>query len=141
MKKAIGYVGDFGLSCQSSTPIDYDLQCRRIKDFSRNEGLFLVETVMESDCKSDLPDRPGLQYVLSRCPEVDFVIVERPWCLARRSSVLGNFLQKLDEHNVMLVCATHLWDCSSQYVRRYYHARGEKFAEFGEEPLLFKKIC
>lgn len=140
MKKAIGYVGDMCLSNQRGTPIDYDKQCQRIKDFCRKEGLCLVETVMEIDCESDLPDRPGLQYVLHRCPEVDFVIVERPWSLARRSSVLGNLLQKLDEMNVMLVCATHLWDCSSQYVRRYYHTREARFTDFGDETLLCQKI-
>lgn len=118
MKKAIAYVNDIRLDyCNGN--IECDEQCERIKKYCEDEGIDLVEVVKEIDPDSDLLDRSGIRYLLGKCRKVDQVIVERPWCLARRSSTLDDFLEKLDDSGVKLVCATHLWDCASQYVRRY----------------------
>jgi DNA invertase Pin-like site-specific DNA recombinase len=130
MKKAIAYVNDIRLDYCNDT-IECDEQCERIKKFCEEEDIELVEVVKEIDPESGLLDRSGIRYLLGKCRKVDWVIVERPWCLARRSSVLDDFLEKLDEVGVKLVCATHLWDCASQYIRRY-HYRNEKASGTGK---------
>jgi DNA invertase Pin-like site-specific DNA recombinase len=120
MKKAIIYVGDIKLGyCDGM--ICCEEQTGRIKSFCRQEDIQIVEVVKEITPENELFDRPGIQYLLNKCSGVDYVVVERPWCIGRRAAVLEAFLKKLAEKQVKLLCATRLWDCASQYVRRYYH--------------------
>lgn len=120
MKKVIAYVSEINLDyCQSK--IGCDEQIKRIESYCRDNEMELVDVVRDSSHDQDLFNRPGIQYLLAKCQKVDYVLVERPWCLSRRSSILDEFLKKLEHMQVKLVCATHLWDCSSQYVRRYHY--------------------
>jgi DNA invertase Pin-like site-specific DNA recombinase len=130
MKKAIAYMSEINLEyCQSS--ICCDEQLKRIESFCRENDIELVDVVKDSSQEPNLFNRPGIQYLLAKCQKVDFIIVERPWCLSRRSSVLDEFLSHIDNTRVKLVCATQLWDCASQYVRRYHynHTTADKDTE------------
>jgi len=123
MKKAIGYVSEINLDyCKSK--IGCDEQLKRIESFCKDNDMELVEVVRDSSHDPNLFNRPGIQCLLAKCQKVDFIIVERPWCLSRRSSILDEFLMRLDNTRVKLVCATQLWDCASQYVRRYHYNHG-----------------
>ncbi len=123
MKKAIAYVSEINLEyCNSK--IGCDEQIKRIEAFCRENDMELVDTIRDSSHDPDLFSRPGIQYLLARCQKIDFVVVERPWCLSRKSSILDEFLRRIDGSRVKLVSATHLWDCASQYVRRYHYNHG-----------------
>jgi len=120
MKKAIAYTSHVSLDyCDKD--LCCDEQSERIEKYCRDNDIKLTEVVREINCDTDLMNRPGVQYLLKKCSQVDYVIVERPWCIGRRSSVLDEFLDSLDRAKVQLLCATHLWDCASQYVRRYHY--------------------
>lgn len=122
MKKAIVYVNDINLgTCKSS--IDCDEQLDRILRYCKDNDISVVEVVREVEHEEDLLSRPGVLSVLGKCKGIDYVVVERPWCLARRASLLDRFLGRLDQAGVRLVCATHLWDCASQHVRRFQYSR------------------
>jgi len=123
-KEAIGYIGKIRLSLKKTRSISFKEQTEKITEFCEEENIRLLGIVKEKDCEARLFDRPGIIEVIKKCPDVDIVVVERPWCIARRSSILEDFLQVLKTYNVKLLCATHMWDCSSQFVRRFYYAPG-----------------
>jgi len=122
MKKAIVYINEINPGyCKSS--IGCDEQLDRILRYCKDNDISVVEVVRESEDVEDLLSRPGVLSVLGKCKGIDYIVVERPWCLARRASLLDRFLGRLDQAGVRLVCATHLWDCASQHVRRFQYGR------------------
>jgi DNA invertase Pin-like site-specific DNA recombinase len=121
MKKAIIYVSHIDLNyCNAS--ICCDEQLERILKYCRDHDIDAVDVVKEIGTDEDPMNRPGIKSLLGKCRGADYVVVERPWCLSRRASLLDRFLRRLDQVGVRLVCATHLWDCASQYVRRFHYS-------------------
>ena len=118
MKRAIGYV--VTPTPGSRLEVACDEQQERIRRYCESEGLELLEIVEESGVQAHFLDRPQLRRLLQKVKDIDYIIVERPSCLSRNSSRLGELLERLDESNVRLACATLLWDCVSQSVRRHY---------------------
>jgi len=132
MKKAIVYINDISLGyCTSSLGCDEQLD--RILKYCKDSDITVVEVVREIEDTEDLLSRPGVLSVLAKCKGIDYVVVERPWCLARRASLLDRFLGRLDQAGVRLVCATHLWDCASQHVRRFQYGRAAAASCGGDE--------
>jgi len=129
MKKAIGYISEIQLG-YSNCIISCEEQKERIEDFCKRENIILTNIVKEISPENDLFERPGIQYLLKNLNDIDCVIVERPWCIGRKGSVLESFMKKLEEKNVGLICATKLWDCASQFVRRFYRdKKGESIED------------
>jgi DNA-binding response OmpR family regulator len=133
MKKAVAYIGTICLDHTKKKTLGYDEQTVKIRQFCREQGIELVEVIRETDCDAPCLDRPGIKELLGKCSGVDHVIVERPWCIGRRASILGQFLQVLRTYDVRLLCATHLWDAASQYVRRFYSTLDGKFPARGSD--------
>jgi len=125
----IGYVARIHQGSGAGKIVTCGEQENMIKKFCDEEGIELLEIIKENDCSLPCLERPGIKSLFQKVGGVDFVIVERPWCIGRRASVLNQILSLLKTYNVRLLCASFLWDAASQYVRRYYCNSARKILE------------
>ena len=119
MKKAVGYVCEVPVA-GTDMVISKEDQRIRILKYAEKENLELL-SIYEDDCMTeDCLQRPGVNKVLTCNEAYDLVLVERVWAFGRKMKELEPVLSKLEARKVPLVATSHLWDMTSQQVRRRF---------------------
>jgi DNA invertase Pin-like site-specific DNA recombinase len=118
MKRAVGYVCDIPVP-DTGRVISRDDQRLRLVKYAKNENLDIVHIYEDEEYTDDFINNPGVQKILNGGDDFEVLLVERVWCLSRKTSELKPFLEKLDQKNIQMVMVSYLWDNASLGVRHY----------------------
>ncbi|MBI5529832.1 MAG: recombinase family protein [Deltaproteobacteria bacterium] len=119
MKTAVAYVGDIILG-RTGEVIGRSYQRELIRRHADEAGIEIVAWFEDEMYNEDVLMRPGVQALLAFGRPYDMVLCERVWALSRSMAVLEVFFKELDRRGLNFGCATTMWDCTSQKVRRRF---------------------
>jgi len=118
-KKAIAYVSDIILG-RTGEIISKAYQRQEIENYANEKGIEIVKWFEDDIYNEDILSRPAVQDILAFDGEYDIILVERIWTFSRRWQTLSSLFAELDRRGAKVECATMMWDCVSQMVRRRY---------------------
>ncbi|MFA5999926.1 MAG: recombinase family protein [Candidatus Paceibacterota bacterium] len=115
--KAIAYTYDVILG-KTGDIITKNEQKQAIEAYAKENHIKIIEWIDDEIYNENIMDRPGIQKLLKS--DFDIVLFERIWVLSRRISDLEPFLKEMEKREIRIECATTMWDCVSQIVRRRF---------------------
>jgi len=119
MKKAVAYASDIILG-RTGEVINCAYQKELIRRHAEEAGIEILAWFEDEMYNEDVLMRPGIQALLAFDRPYDLVLCERVWALSRSMAVLEVFFKELDRRGLDFSCATTMWDCTSQKVRRRF---------------------